>query len=177
MENKKVKFSYTNSLKKVIIVVDSTIKWRKVEVMVMFMGEYAHNIDKKGRMIIPAKFREELDMKIIITRGLDGCLNAYTKQQWEIIYEQLLKLPTTKKDARMFVRMMTSKAAECEIDSQGRVLLPSSLISVAELKKECMIIGAANHIEIWAKEKWDAVDAQANESFEDIAENLTDFML
>ena len=68
----------------------------------MFMGEYAHNIDKKGRMIIPAKFREELDMKIIITRGLDGCLNAYTKQQWEIIYEQLLKLPTTATCALAF---------------------------------------------------------------------------
>ncbi len=151
--------------------------WQKVEVMTVFMGEYAHNIDKKGRMIIPAKFREELDMKVIITRGLDGCLNAYTKQQWEIIYDQLLKLPTTKKDARMFVRMMTSKAAECEIDAQGRVLIPSSLIAVAQLQKECMIIGAANHIEIWAKEKWEAVDEQANESFEEIAENLSDFML
>lgn len=143
----------------------------------MFMGEYAHNIDKKGRIIIPAKFREELGAKIIITRGLDGCLNAYTKEQWEIIYEQLLKLPSTKKDARMFVRMMTSKAAECEIDHQGRVLLPSSLIALAEIVKECRIIGAANHIEIWAKEKWESMDEEANDSFEDIAENLTDFML
>lgn len=143
----------------------------------MFMGEYAHNIDKKGRIIIPAKFREELGMKVIITRGLDGCLNGYTKDQWEVIYEQLLKLPSTKKDARMFVRMMTSKAAECEIDNQGRVLLPSSLISLASIQKECMIIGAANHIEIWAKETWTSVDEEANESFEDIAENLTDFML
>lgn len=143
----------------------------------MFMGEYAHNIDKKGRIIIPAKFREELGMKVIITRGLDGCLNGYTKDQWESIYEQLLKLPSTKKDARMFVRMMTSKAAECEIDNQGRVLLPSSLISLANIQKECMIIGAANHIEIWAKESWTTIDEEANDSFEDIAENLTDFML
>lgn len=143
----------------------------------MFMGEYAHNIDKKGRIIIPAKFREELDSRIIVTRGLDGCLNGYTKSQWDIIYDQLLKLPSTKKDARMFVRMMTSKAAECEIDIQGRVLLPSSLITLAQITKECRIIGAANHIEIWAKEKWESVDEEANESFEDIAENLTDFML
>ncbi len=143
----------------------------------MFMGEYAHNIDKKGRMIIPAKFREELGMKVIITRGLDGCLNGYTKEQWEMIYEQLLKLPATKKDARMFVRMMTSKAAECEIDNQGRVLLPSSLIALAGIQKECMIIGAANHIEIWSKENWENVDEEANASFEDIAEHLTEFIL
>lgn len=143
----------------------------------MFMGEYAHNIDRKGRIIIPAKFREELGNVIIITRGLDGCLSVYTKEQWEAIYEQLMKLPSTKKDARMFVRMMTSKAAECEIDNQGRVLLPSSLISLANIQKECMIIGAANHIEIWAKESWTTIDEEANDSFEDIAENLTDFML
>lgn len=143
----------------------------------MFMGEYAHSIDKKGRMIIPAKFREELGMKVIITRGLDGCLNAYTKEQWDRIYDQLLKLPSTKKDARMFVRMMTSKAAECEIDNQGRVLLPAGLIALAGIQKECMIIGAANHIEIWSKENWEGVDQEMNESFEDIAENLTEFIL
>lgn len=143
----------------------------------MFMGEYAHNIDKKGRMIIPAKFREELGMKVIITRGLDGCLNGYTKEQWDKIYEQLLKLPSTKKDARMFVRMMTSKAAECEIDNQGRVLLPSSLLALAGIQKECMIIGAANHIEIWSKENWENIDEEANADFEDIAEHLTEFIL
>lgn len=143
----------------------------------MFMGEYAHNIDKKGRIIIPAKFREELGEQIIITRGLDGCLSVYTKEQWEKIYEQLLNLPSTKKDARMFVRMMTSKAAECEIDNQGRILIPSPLIRIGELEKECMVIGAANHVEIWAKEKWDPVDEEANAAFEDIAENLTEFML
>lgn len=143
----------------------------------MFMGEYAHNIDKKGRIIIPAKFREELGDVIIVTRGLDGCLSVYTKSQWETIYEQLMKLPSTKKDARMFVRMMTSKAAECEIDNQGRVLLPSPLIKIAALEKECMIIGAANHVEIWSKENWEPVDEEANDNFEDIAENLTDFML
>ena len=86
-------------------------------------------------MIIPAKFRDELGEKVIITRGLDGCLNVYTQQQWEIIYEQLLKLPATKKDVRLYVRKMTSKAAECEIDGQGRVLLPSSLIKLADLVK------------------------------------------
>ncbi len=143
----------------------------------MFMGEFAHSIDKKGRMIIPAKFREELGMKVIITRGLDGCLNGYTKDQWDKIYEQLLQLPTTKKDARMFVRMMTSKAAECEIDAQGRVLLPAGLIALANITKECMIIGAANHFEVWAKDRWEQVDEEASASFEDIAESLSEFIL
>ena len=143
----------------------------------MFMGEYAHNIDKKGRIIIPAKFREELGDHVIITRGLDGCLAVYTKEQWETIYEQLMKLPSTKKDARMFVRMMTSKAAECEIDAQGRVLIPSPLVKLAELVKECMVIGAANHVEIWSRERWEPVDEEANDAFEDIAESLTEFMI
>ncbi|MEG0273720.1 division/cell wall cluster transcriptional repressor MraZ [Amedibacillus sp. YH-ame10] len=143
----------------------------------MFMGEYAHNIDKKGRIIIPAKFREELGEQVIVTRGLDGCLTIYTNEQWQTIYEQLLKLPSTKKDARMFVRMMTSKAAECEIDGQGRILIPAPLIRIGELVKECMVIGAANHVEIWSKEKWDPVDDEANATFEEIAENLTEFML
>ena len=139
----------------------------------MFMGEYAHNIDKKGRIIIPAKFREELGDHVIITRGLDGCLAVYTKEQWETIYEQLMKLPSTKKDARM----MTSKAAECEIDAQGRVLIPSPLVKLAELVKECMVIGAANHVEIWSRERWEPVDEEANDAFEDIAESLTEFMI
>ena len=143
----------------------------------MFMGEYAHNIDKKGRIIIPAKFREELGDHVIITRGLDGCLAVYTKEQWETIYEQLMKLPSTKKDARMFVRMMTSKAAECEIDAQGRVLIPSPLVKLAELVKECMVIGAANHVEIWSRARWEPVDEEANDAFEDIAESLTEFMI
>lgn len=143
----------------------------------MFMGEYAHNIDKKGRMIIPARFREELGNTVVITRGLDGCLNVYTKEQWHTIYEQLMKLPSTKKDARMFVRMMTSKAAEIDIDAQGRVLLPAALIRLADLQKECMVIGAAAHVEIWAKERWEKVEEAGDEAFEDIAENLTEFLL
>lgn len=145
--------------------------------MKMFMGEYMHNIDKKGRIILPAKFREELGSFVIVTRGLDGCLAIYTKSQWETIYNQLLQLPSTKKDARMFVRMMTSKASECEIDGQGRILIPAPLIKSVELVKECRIIGAANHVEVWSKEAWEPVDEQASASFEEIAENLTEFMM
>lgn len=141
------------------------------------MGEYAHNIDKKGRMIIPAKFREELGDKIMITRGFDGCLSVYSMTQWQTILEQLMKLPSNKKDARTYLRAMCSKAAECEIDTQGRVLIPASLIKLAELQKECMVVGVVNYLEIWASEKWENVDEEANTAFEDIAENLTEFLI
>ena len=140
----------------------------------MFMGEYEHNIDRKGRLIMPAKFREELGEHVVVNRGLDGCLYVYTMEQWEKVYEKLSTLPSTKKDARMYQRMMLSKAAECEMDSQGRILIPSSLISLAALEKECLIIGVANHVEIWSKERWQQLEEEQNDSFEEAAENLTD---
>lgn len=143
----------------------------------MFIGEYRHNLDAKGRVIIPAKFREQLSYNIILTRGLDGCITVYTQDQWQIIYEQLKKLPTTKRESRMYIHMITSKAAEVEIDKQGRVLIPSSLISEANIEKACVIVGAADHFEIWSQESWDAYYQTASESFEDIAESLTDFLI
>ena len=142
----------------------------------MFMGEYAHNIDKKGRIIIPAKFREELGEKVIITRGFDGCLSVYTMEQWELIYAQLVKLPVTKKEARSFTRKMMSKASTCEFDAQGRTLIPSSLVKEADLQKECMIIGAGNHVEIWSKERWEYIDELSDDAFEEMAESLTEYL-
>lgn len=140
----------------------------------MFMGEYEHNIDRKGRLIMPAKFREELGEHVVVNRGLDGCLYVYTMEQWQKVYEKLSALPSTKKDARMYQRMMLSKAAECEMDSQGRILIPSSLVSLAGLEKECLIIGVANHVEIWAKSRWEQLEEEQMDSFEEAAENLTD---
>ena len=143
----------------------------------MFIGEYRHNLDSKGRIIVPAKFREQLSNNIILTRGLDGCITIYTLEQWKEIYEQLKKLPSTKKEARMYIHMLTAKAAEVEIDKQGRILIPSSLISEAKIEKESVIVGAFDHIEIWAESAWEDYYDEARESFEDIAESLTDFML
>ncbi len=140
------------------------------------MGEFAHNIDRKGRLILPAKFREELGERVVVNRGLDGCLYVYTLDQWQVVYEKLSKLPTTKKDARKYQRLMLSKASECELDGQGRILIPSNLVELAELEKECMIIGVANHIEIWAKHKWELMEEEEEGSFEEIAESLSDFM-
>lgn len=143
----------------------------------MFMGEFSHNLDAKGRLIIPARFRNELKDGLILTQGLDGCLALYTQEAWEKIYEQLQNLPTTKAQARAFVRILTSKASEVEIDAQGRILVPANLIKQAHLQKECVVVGAGSKVEIWAKEVWDAYMESSEESFEELAESLTEFML
>ena len=93
----------------------------------MFIGEYSHNLDNKGRIIIPSKFREELHSSFILTRGLDGCLTIYSVEQWNKIFEKINKLPTTKKAVRQYTRVLTSNASECVLDNQGRILIPSNL--------------------------------------------------
>lgn len=142
----------------------------------VFIGEYRHNLDSKKRVIIPAKFREELGDLFIVTRGLDGCLTVYTQAQWTELLEQLQKLPSTKKESRLYVRSITSKATECECDAQGRIQLPSYLVSEAAIEKECVIVGVADHVEIWSSSRWD-VYQEDSEAFEDVAEQLTDFLL
>ena len=131
----------------------------------MLIGEFDHNIDKKGRMILPAKLREELGDSVIVNRGLDGCLYVYTKEQWERVYQRLSTLPSTRKDARMYARMMLSKAAECEFDAQGRILIPANLREFADLQKDVVVIGQLDHAEIWDSEKWriynEAIDAES----------------
>ena len=142
----------------------------------MFMGEYRHSLDAKNRMIIPAKFRDELGNTFVVTKGLDGCLTVYTSSQWTKIIEKLEKLPTTKKEARQYVRYLTSKASECELDGQGRIQLPQVLVAAADIKKKCVVVGAADHVEIWSEERWNAYEEEAAESFESIAETLTEYL-
>ena len=141
------------------------------------MGEFSHNLDAKGRLIIPASFRNELGLGLVLTIGLDGCLTLYTRESWEKIYAQLSTLPTTKSQARAFVRILTSKASQVDIDAQGRILIPANLIKDANLKKECVVIGSGSKVEIWAKDKWEQYIADSQESFEELAESLTEFML
>lgn len=141
----------------------------------MFMGEYQHSVDAKGRLIIPAKFREQLGEQFVITRGLDQCLFGYTMDEWKKIEEKLKELPVTKKDARAFTRFFFSGATEVELDKQGRVNIPSTLLSYAQLEKECIILGVSNRFEIWAKDSWEQYFAESEDSFNDIAENLADF--
>lgn len=141
----------------------------------MFMGEYQHNLDTKGRVIVPAKFREELGASFIVTRGLDKCLFVYPMDEWKILEEKLKKLPLTKKDARAFIRFFFSGAIECEVDKQGRINIPQPLRAYAGLDKACVVIGVSNRIEVWSSENWEAYFNDSEESFGEIAENLMDF--
>lgn len=141
----------------------------------MFMGEYHHNVDAKGRIIVPAKFRENLGETFILTRGLDRCLFGYPLNEWEIIEDKLKQLPLTKKDARAFTRFFFSGATECEIDKQGRINIASPLFQYAQLEKECVILGVSNRIEIWDKQEWENYFSESEDSFAEIAENMIEF--
>ncbi|TCT26878.1 MraZ protein [Melghiribacillus thermohalophilus] len=141
----------------------------------MFMGEFQHNIDTKGRVIVPAKFREGLGSTFVLTRGLDQCLFAYPMDEWHHLENKLKKLPLTKKDARAFTRFFFSGAIECEVDKQGRINIPPPLRTYARLEKECVVIGVSNRVEFWAKDHWETYFEDSEESFAEIAENMMDF--
>ena len=121
----------------------------------MFMGEYHHSIDEKGRIIIPSKFRSELGDSFVITRGLENCLFVYSLVEWNKIVDRLKKLPFTKRDARNFTRFFLSGATVTELDKQGRANISSTLIDFANLEKECIVIGVNDRLEIWAKDNWE----------------------
>ena len=120
----------------------------------MFMGEYNHTIDAKGRLIIPAKFRELLGEEFVLTKGLDGCLSVYPMDEWKAFEEKLRALPLTNKNARTFSRFFVAGATMCELDKQGRILVPQALREFAGLEKEVVITGNLNKVEIWSREKW-----------------------
>lgn len=143
----------------------------------MFMGEFKHSLDSKGRIIVPAKFRASLGERFVITRGMDGCVFGYPNDRWQEIVKQLDKLPLTKKDARAFSRFFYSSATEIEIDKQGRINISSSLIDYAKLEKNCVIIGVSDRIEIWNEDKWLEFNEEAQDNFEEISEKMIDFDL
>lgn len=138
----------------------------------MFMGEYDHSIDSKGRIIIPSKFREDLGDKFFITLGLDGCLFVYPKNEWQSFSEALLKLPGTK-EARQLQRLFFAQAAECEPDKQGRILIPAKLRESAGLEKDIVLVGVLNKVEIWSKERWDSNNDYKD--MDDIAEHMSQY--
>ena len=140
----------------------------------MLIGEYHHNIDEKGRLIIPAKFREEIGNSFVVTKGLDGCLFVYSLVEWEKMVNKLKKLPFTKKDARTFSRFFLASATVCEFDRQGRINLMNSLTLYAGLKKECAIIGVNDRLEIWDLEEFNNLMKENEEELDEISENLFD---
>lgn len=144
--------------------------------MVMFMGEYRHNLDSKNRLIIPSKFRDQLSSTVYVTEWMDGCLAAYAENEWNEMVEKLNRLPKTNKAARVYVRRITGKADTCPIDSQGRILLPQFLIKDAGITKPCVIVGVSDHFEIWSEERYAAFEEENDESFEELAESLTELL-
>lgn len=138
----------------------------------MFMGEYNHTIDVKGRLIIPAKFRESLGDEFVITKGLDGCLFVYTDEEWQNFENKLRTLPLTNKNARQFTRFFLAGAAACEVDKQGRILIPQVLREFALLEKEVVLVGVANRVEIWSRTRWQESMEAYDDDMDEVAENM-----
>ena len=137
----------------------------------MLIGEYEHSLDAKGRLIMPSKLRIDMGEKFIVTKGLDGCLFAFSQNEWLNFESKLKALPLSDKNARNFVRFFLSGATECELDKQGRFLIPGNLREAAKLEKEAVIIGVGTRLEIWNKEVWASKDEEI--SADEIAENMT----
>ena len=137
----------------------------------MFSGEFEHTIDDKGRLTIPARFRDELTEGMFVTRGLDGCLFVYSPDSWELLAEKVATLPLTQRDARYFSRLIFS-GSECKLDKQGRILLPSSLRQHAGIGNEVVIIGVNSRLEIWSRERWQEVTARLENEGATFAEQL-----
>lgn len=135
-------------------------------------GEYNHSVDAKGRMIVPSKLREQLGMSFVVTRGVDGCLFAYPNDEWEIFEGKLRQLPTTDKSARKFKRFFEAGATDCEIDNQGRILLPVVLREFAGITKDVTIVGVGERAEIWSKEKWEEENDIDNVDFDELAQGI-----
>jgi len=138
----------------------------------MFIGEYQHNIDDKGRLAVPVKFRNDLARGAVVTRGLDNCLFLYPQKDWEVLADKLSKLPISKKNTRAFARLMLAGAMDCEIDKQGRIILPDYLRKYAEINKKVVVAGLYNRLEIWDEEAWNKYKAGAEKGSSDIAETL-----
>ncbi len=142
----------------------------------MFYGEYLHSIDRKGRLILPSKFREAAKAhfieKFFVTRGLDKCLFMFSEEEWRTQENKFKTIPFTKQQARTFNRLYFSGAVEVIADKQGRILVPQYLKDFAQIKKDVMIVGVSNRIEIWAKDKWQEFYGNSRQSFEEIAEKL-----
>lgn len=138
----------------------------------LFYGEYQHTVDAKGRVIVPSKFRDGLGDKFIVTKGLDNCLFAYSLSEWSSLEAKLRTLPFTDKDVRAFIRFFFAGATECEVDKQGRILIPQNLREHASLSKDIYIIGVSTRVEVWDKSKWENYSGDENVSTDKIAEKM-----
>ncbi len=139
----------------------------------MLLGEYNHNLDEKGRVSVPSKFRDDLGVSFIVTKGLDNCLFIYSKEEWKTFETKLKTLPLTNTNARNFIRFFFSGATECELDKQGRINIPQNLREYAGLTRELAIIGVSTRVEIWDKEKWTNYTGPDNMDLDEIASQMS----
>ena len=142
----------------------------------MLIGEYEHSIDTKGRLIMPSKLKDDIGEKFVITKGLDGCLFVYSQKEWQNFEEKLRAFPLTNKDARALMRSFLAGAMECEVDKQGRIQIPAYLKEEVGITKECAVLGVKDHVEIWDAETWKHYYDDANENFEDVADELSEYL-
>ena len=138
----------------------------------MFIGEYQHNLDQKGRLAVPVKFRAKLAKGAVVTKGLDNCLFLYTKGEWEKLATKLASLPISKSNTRAFARLMLAGAMDVQLDKQGRIVLPEYLRKFAALKKKSIIAGLYNRLEIWDEANWNKYKTGTEKQSSDIAEAL-----
>ena len=147
--------------------------WGNVDNLLnMLLGEFQHTLDEKGRMAVPVKFREKLAGGAIITRGLDRCLFVFNVKDWEVLAQKLVALPLSQANSRAFSRLMLAGAMDVEIDKQGRILVPDYLREYGDLKKEVVVTGLYNRIEIWGKEAWKSYKEKTESKSDEIAEKL-----
>jgi MraZ protein len=138
----------------------------------VFIGEYSHNLDEKGRLAVPKKFRADLSKGAVVTRGLDNCLFLYTKIEWKKLADKLATLPFSQAKARAFARLMLAGAMDVGVDKQGRVMLPEYLRSFAGLKKQVVVAGLYNRLELWDQKNWEAYKTKSEKESENIAEDM-----
>jgi len=150
----------------------SGVKWGRVAQTKGFVGEYLHSVDQKGRVALPAKFREALGSRFIVARGLDKCLYVYPEDEWEKVLEKVGSMPLNQRDSRAFARYFLSGASEGEPDRQGRVVLPPNLRQYAGLTKDVYFLGVGTRVEIWDKDTWDRIKVEMEESFTNLAESV-----
>lgn len=139
----------------------------------MLVGEYRHNVDTKGRVSVPSKFREDLGQSFVVTKGLDNCLFAYSKEEWRNFENKINTLPLTNQEARAFKRFFFSGAAECEVDKQGRVNIPQPLREYAKIQKDVVIVGLSNRAEIWNNNDWDKYNGQSSEDISKLESQMS----
>lgn len=138
----------------------------------MFMGQYNHSLDAKGRIIVPAKLREGLGDNFVVTKGFDGCLFVYSEEGWKAFEDKFNSLPLNNKDVRQLTRFFLAGASACEVDKQGRFNVPQYLREFAGLEKDVVLIGAGSRVEIWDKNKWDDCNQSYDDNMDDVAENM-----